>query len=496
MEYDNFRTVAWHWLVLFYLYAAAVIGLVLYSNPYLYDQKDLKTALAGQQVESPLPIPAAQNQIDRGPAGVGSFIDRYTVSREGIDPTNTARSRRFVKVSEKELKTAEGSAVDPHNSWVDGDRILMTTDKELFAYNVDGTLQWRFIFHGPAGMELLRPTSDTRAVYIATSLGKLYCIRKSDGKLIWSLEAADRFYSSPLQLGDNLVIAAKPTLTTRLKLNANAKEKEDGKKEVSLVEVSKTHGEITKFSPWISALSSDHVSLNSTENGDFLLITQGHLLIGVERATANIAWQSELPDKAFNPPVVTNDQVFVLTENAHVLAFETRKGKKNWETDLEGAPLSAMTYIPAHNMLALNMKNGTLNVLAAKDGEKKWRSNFDAGKLPRISWASRLNNKVITDLKLKWHFKGWALWSPCMNDRVCIFNPENGGQLGLIMTGGELVSQPAYRTDKSILMLIKQKDAYKVSWFMDRPNYKRYRAEQIKEHPDAASSLPDVPDEE
>jgi len=495
MEYDNFRTIAWHRLVLFYLYAAAVIGLVLYSNPYLYDQKDLRTALAGQQIEAPLPIPAPQNQIERGPAGVGSYIERYTVSREGIEPTNTARSRRFVKVSEKELKTSEGVSVDPANWWVDGDRIFTTNETELLAYNVDGTLQWRFVFHGPNGMELLKPTSDTHAIYIGTSLGKLYCLRKSDGKLIWSLEAADRFYSSPMQIGESLIVAAKPTLSTRLKLNAN-NNKDAANKDVSLMEISKAHGEISKFSPWIGPLNTEPVSLNSAENGDIWIITQGHMLLGIDRATSSVVWQSELPDKSFGTPVITSEQVFVLTDNAHVLAFETRKGKKNWETDLEGVPLSAMTYIPAHNMLALNMKNGALNVLSAKDGEKKWRSNFDASKLPRISWASRLSNKVITDLKLKWHFKGWALWSPCMNDRICIFNPENGGQIGLIMTGGELISQPAYRSDKSILMLIKQKDAYKVSWFMDRPNYKRYRNEQIKEHPDAASSLPDVPDEE
>lgn len=494
MEYDNFRTVAWHWLALFYLYAAGVIGLVLYSNPHLYDQEDLKTALAGQQVESPLPIPSPRNQIERGPEGLGGYTDRFTSNREGADASNTARARRFIKVSEHELSTVEGVNMDPANWWTDGDRVFSANEKELFAFNVEGQLQWRFTFHGPDGMTLLKPTSDLRAVYIATSAGKLYCIRKSDGKLIWSLEAAERYYSAPIQMGESLVLAAKPQLSTRLKLVSNNKEATN--KEISLIEITKAKGELTKASPWIGALTSDPLTLNLTENNDQFVISQNHLLLAIERATFNTSWQNELPDKTFAYPVVTNEQVFVLTDNSHILSFETKKGKKNWEVDLESAPSTPLTYIPGHHMLAVNMKNGALITLSAKDGEKKWRSAFDAGKIPRVSWASRLNNKVITDLKLKWHFKGWSLMSPCASDRICIFNPENGGQLGVIMTAGELVGQPAYRTDKSMLMLIKQKESYKVSWFMDRPNYKKWRAEQIKEHPESASSLPDVPDDD
>ena len=272
--------------------------------------------------------------------------------------------------------------------------------------------------------------------------------------------------------------------------------KDASNKEVSLIEITKAKGELIKASPWLSALTSEPLTVSSSENHELLVLAQNHLLLAVDRATSNNIWQNELPDKTFAYPVITNEQTFVLTENSHALAFDTRKGKKNWEVDLESSPSTPMTFIPGHNMLALNMKNGALVTLAVKDGEKKWRSSFEVGKVPRISWASRLNNKVITDLKLKWHFKGWSLMSPCANDRVCIFNPENGGQLGAIMTAGEVVGQPAYRSDKSMMMLIKQKESYKVSWFMDRPNYKRWRAEQIKEHPEAASTLPDVPDEE
>ncbi len=494
MEYDNFRTVAWHWLVLFYLYAAAVIGLVLYSNPHLYDQEDLRTALAGQQVESPLPIPSPRNQIDRGPEGYGNFTDRFTTTREGADASNTARARRFVKVSEHELSSVDGISMDPSRWWTDGDRVFSANETELFAFNVEGLLQWRFTFHGPEGMTLMKPTSDARAIYVGTSAGKLYCIRKSDGKLIWSLEAAERFYSDPVQMGENIVVAARPQLSTRLKLTLNSKDASN--KEVSLIEITKAKGELIKASPWLSALTSEPLTVSSSENHELLVLAQNHLLLAVDRATSNNIWQNELPDKTFAYPVITNEQTFVLTENSHALAFDTRKGKKNWEVDLESSPSTPMTFIPGHNMLALNMKNGALVTLAVKDGEKKWRSSFEVGKVPRISWASRLNNKVITDLKLKWHFKGWSLMSPCANDRVCIFNPENGGQLGAIMTAGEVVGQPAYRSDKSMMMLIKQKESYKVSWFMDRPNYKRWRAEQIKEHPEAASTLPDVPDEE
>lgn len=494
MEYDNFRSVAWHWLVLFYLYAAAVVGLVLYSNPYLYDQKDLKMALAGQQSEAAQPIPSPRNQIERGPAGVGSFTDRFGVTREGSDPSNTARARRFIKVSEHEIMATEGINADLNHWWVDGDRAFNTSATELFAFNVEGGLQWKFTAHGPDGLKLLKPTSDLHTVYLATNFGKLYAIKKSDGKLIWSLDAAEQFYSDPLLSGEQLILAAKPNLTTRLKLVPN--NKENTNKDVSILEISKAKGEVAKSSPWIGALTDDNLTITTSEIGDQLIIAQNHLLLSVDRATSNTIWQNELPDKTFGYPVIGADQVFVLTDNAHILAFETKKGKKNWEVDLEGSPVTPMSYIPSHNMLALNMKNGALLVLAAKDGEKKWRSSFDAGKVPRNTWSSRLNNKVITDLKLKWNFKGWALWSPCANDRICIFNPENGGQLGTVMTAGEVVGLPAYRTDKSVMMLVKQKDALKVSWFMDRPNYKRWRAEQIKEHPDAATSLPDVPDEE
>lgn len=93
---------------------------------------------------------------------------------------------------------------------VDESGIYVGSDAGIFyAFNHDGSIRWRFRMgrqiQGIHGSPLL----DRTRVFIGGYNGRLYCFRKSDGKLLWVNQIADAIGSSPAFIGNDLIVSAE-----------------------------------------------------------------------------------------------------------------------------------------------------------------------------------------------------------------------------------------------------------------------------------------------
>ncbi len=460
MEYDSYRQVAWHWTFLFTVFSVTVVALVLWSNPYLYDQLEFKTALARRKSETAQSVPSTERQIrtvDRGDRD-GEWYGGMT--HDGVEATGKGWPHSFFDLRRDSLSLKESDLQHP---LLLGTELYDVRDLSLRQYGEKGQKKWEFSFYslgeGPLATKLLGPTFDQAATYVGLSDGRLVALVRTTGDLIWINDLGSRIYGGPFVHGDKIFVFVAGLEPVRAKVKEGRPRKGEKEKEVllkkglQLMSVRRAHGEIDKLYPVAADLEEQDMGVSLDDTGETLLIHQGQKLLAYELATMKLLWQSTLPGTPVGPAMVDGDIAFVATKEGHLLSYSTTRGRKNWETDMETPIVSGPVLVPSYGALAVISETGTLSILDAKTGDRRWRFQLEA--MPKIPWqfAARLSGSAINETKMKRSHEGWVVFAPCLRTRVCIFNPDNGQIVGRITLHGQPLMRPAVESGRILSFL-------------------------------------------
>lgn len=153
--------------------------------------------------------------------------------------------------------------------------------------------------------------------------------------------------------------------------------------------------------------------------------------------------------------ISVDGHLFTIAGEKNLSKIQLETGKIVWTYELSGPLGGSFGIVPEFNYLAVATTNGYLHVVDLANGNGIWRYNTRNESKAYWSLGVRLDNSEITELELKWKYKGWSVWSPCMTDRICIFNPEDGQILRRIQVKGRLLSELAFK-NKEFYALIDQ----------------------------------------
>jgi outer membrane protein assembly factor BamB len=483
MEYDSYREIPWYWTLLFSVFSLAVIGFVLWTNPYLYDRLELRTALAMRHSVGALPMPLPSHQIHlQAEHGEPVYSAFEGVSHGGFDLSGKTWSRSFFNIEKwpvPDSPNAVGSVI--------GNEFYILSGNTLSQYYGDGKLHWQFKF---LTLPLPSFALDQAALYMALPSGQIFSIDRSSGQLIWTIDLGSKIQSQPFLINDTLYVFIKPAMTLpkrtserggRGSRNAEKTETKQVTKGLTLVSLQRAHGQLQKVWPTLSELEDAPVTASMNETAEELYLVQGRNLAVYDFATMKNLWHTTLTENIFGPLIVTGDSTFVATRDGKIASFSSIRGRKNWDAEIGEEILSEMTLVPSINGIALFTKPGALRFLDAQTGNQKWMFQLNDDVPHPFSFASRFNGPTIQEIKMKWIHKGWALFASCGKSKVCIYNPDNGQVVSHIPFNGSPLMRPDIFGGRNLAFVTeKPEDHLQFEFVTDRGGYLQWAKQHGK----------------
>lgn len=484
MEFDRKRT-RWTHIVAYLIYTAIMVSLLLNSNPYLYSHKELRQALVGEQVNSINPVRGAKRADPKGAPEDdtrATYWWRSTPERTGHDQNGGTRDKDFVTDWQKPILENVSSKSVPE--WAVDESGLYIVSKEpwIMALGTDGELKWRFRFAAQDGeIKNYVPVLDEQAVYVSHAKGSVAAMEKSNGHLLWKVKLASEILAAPIMVNGELWLLVNPLESERKRLEAKEDKGTAGKNKSApaipphrLIRLNAISGEVVDYSQPFNV--TGQANLTWAREFKQVLVATDNKLHMINSDDGQIIATQTLPDPIEGPAVVAEGKAFLALSSGKVQAWDiSKKGKFEWEIDLVSPPRAAPTYIPVYQQLAIPTADGALHTIDLKKSEAGWRLNADNHNPQNDLWAARLSGRFIEKLSMKWEKKGWTIWAPCSDNRICVYNPEKGQLLARIPAPGAVASSPVFLGKELYLIARDGKDSYtfKLVHYLDEDSFKK-----------------------
>lgn len=483
MEYENRSHAKWYWVALLLLYSIATVYVVLVSNPYLYSSQDFRSALAGEKIDKTEPIPSPKKQLIIQNLDVPFPPTRMGWKRNSVEASDETRNRRYVEETKSPLlMELEGKPKEP--VWLfAGDNLYMTdADGWLYSFGMDGQMLWKFQLHGPPGSRFItEPVVDNQLVYTSHTSGRVTAIDKKTGELKWLASVGEKSLSPPFVKNNHVYLVVQAYETAKGK---NSKSEE--KKATHMVQLNRETGEELNRSKNLDASAVMEFSYLEDENS--LYLSSAEKIIAVQLPEMEEKWSKILSSEIIGPPVLAEGLVIVSLREGRLKAYGPKTGKDNWDEELGDPLVTPVTLLPIYQRVASITQNGYLHVIDIEEGERLWRFNISNENSIDSPWSARLNGKHIEELNMRWKYKGWTLWAPCVEKRICIYNPDRGQIVGRVMLSGQLASQPRFNK-ASFHVVLEQSSGFAIAEYIERIQHLRNQKEssQSEAKPKATS---------
>ncbi len=487
MEFDRRRT-RWHHIALFLIYVVGVVVLLLNNNQYLYSHIELREKIVGERVESVIPIPKGSKSMGTGEA---TYWRRGSPERSGHDLLGSPRDKDFVTDWQKTLvENAEDGAVSAWSADTSG-VYISGSNKDVFAIGGDGEQRWRYSFAATdAGSSTLEPVLDESAAYLSHSSGIVVALEKANGSLLWRLKVAENILAPPVLIENELWVLVTPLEAEQKRLVDTGESKTSSKKSSKassaplqrFVRIQRQSGEISGYSEAFSLSGPAQVSWSRDEK--LLVVALDNKVTMVSADEGKIEGSQTLPDAIQGGATLVDGKMFLALTSGKIQAWDLGKsGKFEWELDLSSPPKAAPTYVPLFQRLAVLTADGHMFMIDIKKSESLWRLNLDNRNVSHEIMSARLSGRFIEKLELKWEKKGWTVWSPCSENRICIYNPEKGQLLSRIPAPASVVSGPLFAGKEFYLITRSGKAGdrtYKLVHYIDEDAFKK-KAKEAQE---------------
>lgn len=487
MEYDRSRT-RWTHIAAYLLYAAGVIYLLMSNNPFLYSHRELRLALAGEHVDTVSPIPKGPN-TEANKGDVVSWLDS-SPERTGHDLSGQTRDKDYVtEWSKPLLMEAESESV---TDWSADESGLVVTGKSpwAMAFTPEGDLRWRFRFsETTTDPGLLAPLADQQAIYITRPSGQMAALNKLDGKLQWKLNFASLIVAPPLLIEEDLWVLIRPLESEEKRLEDIANQERPSSSSKSkaaapsaaqyrFVRINRNSGELVAYSGPLTV--SGPTYLTWAREAKQILITNDNKLMSVNVEDPKAVSSQTLPDPIKGPAVVAEGKIFLSLASGKIQAWDlSKKGKFEWEVDLDSPPQGSPTYIPLYQRLSVATTDGHLHMIDIKKAERLWKFQPENRNLNHQVWATRLSGRFIEKMGMTWEKKGWSFWTACSDNRLCIYNPDKGQLLARVSAPGAVLSLPLFVGKEFYLLTSERKGEkrnFSIHRYMEEDLYKQKMA--------------------
>ncbi len=457
MDYES-RKVKWHWLLLFILHSAAVVYLIFKGNPLLYSHLELRSSLTVSDSKSQTTIPTNPEVLDK--LSEITFVPRYNLSRTAVDTIAVPRSKDYVEFEKHSLNLGVPDFLANHISYDRSGFYFVNTSQWAIAVSPGGEVRWKYAFKKSSAGSLLPALLDERLIYLVQSDGQIVCLDKANGSLRWALNLKQKVVAPPILWNDQILIPTKATTGVQLRM------------------VKRLNGRVMEESPVIE-VKQPNVDLTYADALKVMLVTVGTKVIALSPTTWSVQWTQTLTDPAVGPAVASGTQIFFATLGAKVIKIDgSKKGKLEWEADIQMPAVSAPVYLPVINRLAVMDTNGAISAVDAKTGKILWRVASENRNPANEVWGARISGKYIEDYQMDWLHKGWTFWSPCADSRVCIYTPNKGQVVDRLALSGRPLTLPLPLEKRWVFISRQKSGGYTISHLVEEMEAKRLRESQ------------------
>lgn len=462
-QFENRYRPKWYQTFLFVAFCTGIVYAVLVSNPYLYSGITFEEGLSGERVESLFPVP---RQVDPS-----SFQDIalpeppmfLNWSRSSVENSGETRDRRYNETESFDLQGTESEEFSPLSwIWLQDQLVAVEQSGQVHGYKLSGERAWSLALkESETSPFLTNPISDGRVIYFVHPKGRLLAFDRTLKKILWSSKDTLEYLSDAFLFKSHLFVLARVELS-------QGDSPSESQKAVKILKIDRRTGEVKKTSNALDAKAKAHISF-SIEN-QILFLSAEERLLAVQLPEMKVKWQKVLSSPIEGPPVVATKNVLVSLQEGKVKGYNMLSGKEAWDEDLKSPLQGQPTYVPIYNRAVAISKNGYLHVVDLDSGDRLWRFQLDNQNDLKIPWTARLTGKFIEELQMKWKYKGWTVWSPCVQNRICIYNPSQGQIVGRVMLSGNLQTQPLFE-ETSFRVVLKTEKGFKITKYEERGWY-------------------------
>ena len=459
-QFENRYQPKWYHTFSFVGFCIAVVYAVLVSNPYLYASKTFEEGLSGEKVNSQFPIPMNVKSSAFQDISLPEVPMFLNWSRSSVENSGETRDRRYKESESLRIETDDLADFSPLAwLWLEKQLIVVDESGPAHGFDLTGKKRWSVsVSESAAGPFLPNPISDGRVIYFVHPAGRILAFDKQNQRVLWSNQKQVEYLSDAFLFKNHIFVLARMDKVSEDKAS-------DSKKTVKIIKFDRKTGKVVKQSSSLDAKAQAALSF-SIEN-QILFLSAEERLLAVQLPEMKVKWQKVLSSEIEGPPVVATKNVLVSLKEGKVKGFNMTSGKEAWEEDLKSPLQGQPTYVPIYNRAVAITKNGYLHVIDLDTGDRLWRFRLDNENSLKIPWSTRLTGKFIEELQMKWKYKGWTIWSPCVKDRICIYNPSQGQIVGRVMLSGNLQTQPLFG-EKSFQVVLKADEGYTITKYLER----------------------------
>lgn len=448
MDFEHGR-VRWYWVTLYVIYCAVAVYGLLSNNPQLYSNNELKKEIQAEPDQKPEPVPSIANQPTiTEPLGEQTYFARMSSERNGVASSEVTWSKSFV---EKEVFPLEAGPDFTPSTWsIDHSGVYLGGQTAAAGFGLDGKKMWEFRFAEGNRKPLTDLLTDKVFAYLVSPNGSIVAINKKTGELQWHLRLRDDVVGPSFLHKDQLFVP--------LKIRAEGK---TPRAMFRWAQIKRTSGEVATFSKSIEA-KPDFMMTWAPELAAWMLSSENKIT-AIDMEKLEPAWTVTLTDPIRGPVSVVGKSLLVATLGGKVLRLDgTKKGRTEWEVDLEKPLVSAPTFLPIMNKISVMDSLGQLQMIDGKVGKALWHFNIENKNELKETWSARMKGSVIQDTTMEWTHRGWTIWAPCSKNRFCVYNPAKGQLISRAPLSGSLLSFPIEK-DKILYFLINQGKNWAIS---------------------------------
>jgi hypothetical protein len=441
MDFEH-RRVRWYWVTLFLIYCGVSVYGLLSKNPYLYSHNELKKEIQAEPDQKAEPVPSVANQLPL-PASLGeqTYWYRLNVERNAMAPADPPWSEIF---NEKEVFPLVSTEDFRPACWaIDGDGVFIGGANAAAGFALDGRKMWEYHFPEASKKPLTDALVDRVMAYLIHPTGEIVAVNKKNGELQWSIRLREEVVGPTFLSKDKIFIPVKSRIESKTPRAA-----------FRWVILKKTTGEISSFSKPVEAKPDFSITFSPELNNWFLV--SENKITAIDGEKLEPLWTQTLTDPIRPPASLSGHFIYLATLGGKVLKLDgSKKGRTEWEVDLEKPLVSAPTLMPVTNKISVMDNMGQLQLIDGKLGKALWHFNIENKNELKETWSARMKGSVIQKMQMDWAQKGWAIWAPCSKNRFCVYNPSKGQLISRANLAGSVLSFPIEK-DKSLYFLVNQ----------------------------------------
>ncbi len=318
------------------------------------------------------------------------------------------------------------SGVDVNERWpwpaspiVDETGVYFGTSSAWFyAFEHDGTLRWKFRAMSTQRGIAAQAVMDHDAVYFSSDRGTLYSIRKSDGRMFWSIRIAVRQKSTPVIFEDSIYFAGGSEMLKGY-----------------LGRVNRKTGEVIWQQDWPSRQLEVPLLFDSAKKHLFAISIDG-LVRAIDSRAGDVIWSYQAKEGVQSPAIFDGKYVVFNDEGGNLTAIDSGTGILSWRTKLTSPSMGAPTIASIgkdKRILIVGTKDGALFGIQPESGKILWKKVYDDKKEMgdmQITYDENANQRAIA-------------WLGCETKFLCALDASSGVLIRKIPTSGDISSRPA-----------------------------------------------------